>query len=61
MLYMLGKYEQNQTTFSQLTNTHKLFKKIAIITQILFYVHQQPMAPDHGIKYNENPASQDRG
>ena len=29
-------------------------------SQILFYVHQQPMVPDHGTKYEENPSSHDR-
>ena len=26
-------------------------------SQILFYMHQQPMIPDHGTQYEENPAS----
>ena len=26
-------------------------------SQILFYMHQQPMVPDHATKYEENPSS----
>ena len=40
----------------------KIYETIAIIysnfeqSQILFYVHQQPMVPDHGTQFEENPS-----
>ena len=63
------KYEQNHHILLQdnTTNTQlKIDEKITIITQIwqskiLFYMNQRPLVPDHGIQYEENPASQHGG
>ena len=53
------------TLFSEISQqTHKFYEEIPIITQIwhrqiLIYMHQQPIAPDHGTKYihvEENPS-----
>ena len=30
-------------------------------SQILFYVHQQPMEADHGTQYERNPSGHHRG
>ena len=28
-----------------------------LLSQILFYIHQCPMVPDHGTQYEDNPSS----
>ena len=42
------KYEQDH---------HILPGDITTLSLIIFCVHQQPMVPDHGTKYEENPAN----
>ena len=51
------------TFFSEISQqTLKMYEKMAIMnqiwqSQILFYVYQWPMLPDHGTEYEENPSS----
>ena len=48
--------------FSEISQHSKFMKKIATISsQIRFYVHQQPMVPDHGTQCEENPSSHHGG
>ena len=62
------KYEQNHHILLQYitTNTQKLlinshnYSNLSQ-SQILFYMHEQPMVPDHGTQYEENPASHHGG
>ena len=55
------------TFFSEISQqTLQIYENMAIITdiwqiQILFYMHQQPMVPDHGTQYEENPSSHHGG
>ena len=56
------------TTFVSEISQQRLiiYEKIAIITQIwqsqiLFYLHQQPMIPDHGTQDEENLFSHNGG
>ena len=48
-------YEISQETKNWLKNCHN-YSNLAH-RQILFYMHQQPMVPDHGTQYEENLAS----
>ena len=41
--------------------TLKISEKILIITQILFYMHQKAMVPDHDTQYEENPSTHHGG
>ena len=57
-------YEQNYhiLVWDITRNTQNLCKNCHIYSnlaqsQILFYMHQQPMVPDHGTQYKENPFS----
>ena len=66
--WLLYQIWTKSTTFSfEISQqTQKLWKndhhcKYLTQSQIVFYMNQQPMVPDHGAKYEENPVGHHRG
>ena len=62
------KYEQNHHILLQdiTTNTQNVWKNShnysnLTQSQIVFYVHQRPMVPDHGTQYQKNSSSHHEG